>query len=116
MSPQRQRRPKNRSNDGRSPAVDLLHPAALDLIELMHRAKQMADEKVELCEVLEVMEGIGKASTRLATLLKAEQQLAEGSDLGREVDEAIAELFGHRASLQPAGYDGTEGNKNQPSE
>jgi len=116
MNPQRQRRSKNRATDGNNKAVDLLHPAALDLIELMKRAKRMADEKVELSEVLDVLEGIGKASTRLATLLKAEQQLAEGSDLGQEVDEAIAELFGHRAIFQPAGYDGTGGNEDPPSE
>ena len=116
MSPKRQRRPRIRATDGRSPAIDLLHPAVLDLIELMKRAKQMSDEKVELSAVLKVLAGIGRASTHLATLLKAEQQLAEGSDLGQEVDEAIAELFGHRASLQPAGYDGTGGNEDLPSE
>ncbi len=96
--------------------MELLRPAALDLVALMNRVKQMSEADLKLSDVLDVLEGIGRAATRLANLLQAEQELAEGGDdLGEEIDQAIAELFGHRASFQPEGYDGAGGAEQPPS-
>ncbi len=86
-----------------------------DLKILMERAKQMIGAEAKLSEVLDVLEGIGRAATRLANLLQAEQELGAGDDLGEEIDQVIAELFGHRASFQPEG-NGGDGGVDQPPE
>ncbi len=117
MNPQRSRRPQNRSAEDKARAKELLRPAMDDLKALMEKAKQMIGAEAKLEDVLDVLEGFGRASTRIARLLKAEQELAGGGDdLEEEIDQAINELFGHLPSFQHEGYDGTKTNENVPPE
>ncbi len=74
----------------------------------------MISGEAKLSDVLDVLEAIGRAATRLATLLKVEQELGTGDDLGEEFDQAIAELFGQRASFQPEGNGGAGGADQSP--
>ncbi len=116
MNPQRAKRAKNINPESQSRASEMLHAATNDLKALMDKVKQMSEADLKLNDVLNVLEGIGRAATRLANLLKAEEELAGGSDLGSEVDEAIAELFGNLARVHPEGYDGVGGIAKPPSE
>jgi hypothetical protein len=114
MNPQRPRKPKNISPGSRNRALELLRPAALDLVALMNRVKQMSEADLKLSDVLDVLEGMGRASTRLANLLQAEQELGAGDDRDEAIDQAIAELFGHRPLFQPEGNGGVEGGDPPP--
>ncbi len=114
MNPLKTRR-KRSSNADRKRATDLLPSATDDLKALMDRANQMSEETdLQLGEVLEVLDEIGKAATRLANLLKAEQELTSGGDLGLEIHQALKELFGHRAFFHPEGSGGTQGQEAVP--
>ncbi len=115
MNPQRTRRTRKIAPGSRNRALELLRPAAHDLVALMNRVKQMSEADLKLSDVLDVLEGIGRASTRLANLLQAEQELGAGDDLDEAIDQAISELFGHRAIFQPEGYDGAGGDEQPPS-
>ncbi len=115
MNPQRVKRPKRISAADKARAADLLRPAMDDLKALMERAKLMIGAEAKLSDVLDVLEGIGRAATRLANLLQAEQELGIGDDLGDEFDRAIAEMFGQRALFKPEGYDGAGGTEKPPS-
>ncbi len=115
MNPQRVKRPKRISAADKARATDLLRPAMDDLKALMELAKQMIGAEAQLREVLDVLEGIGRAATRMANLLQAEQELGTGDDLGEEIDQAIAELFGQRALFKPEGSDGEGGTEKPPS-
>ncbi len=115
MNPQRLKRPKRISAAEKARAAELLRPAMDDLKALMEQAKQMIGADAKLSEVLDVLEGIGRAATRMANLLQAEQELGTGDDLGDEIDQAIAELFGQRPLFKPEGYDGVGGTEKPPS-
>lgn len=106
-------RQKGQSPDENTRPIDILRPAVLDLVAVMDRAVNMADESLTLNQVLDLLDGIGKTSARLATILKAEQQLAEGGKNMEAFDQAVAELFGDRAIFQPEGYDG-ENREDKP--
>ena len=81
----------------------------------MVKARQMSENAdLKLGDVLEVLDQIGKAATRLVTLIKAEQELVSGSDLDLEINQAIKELFGHRAVFQPEGNGGAEESEAVP--
>ncbi|HHY88990.1 MAG TPA: hypothetical protein GYA06_08740 [Chloroflexi bacterium] len=62
---------------------------------VLRRVMALADEGRPLPELLRIAETLGKAATRLATLLKAERQLGQGevtSALDEVLEEMIAEL------------------------
>lgn len=62
--------------------------------EVIRRAKEMAEEEEpSLKDYLKLMEGLSLASTRVASLLKTDRQLNEGSDFTNVIDEALAELY-----------------------
>ncbi len=114
MNPQRVKRTKRISAEDKARASDLLRPAMDDLKALMDQAKQMIGANARLSEVLDVLEGIGRAATRLANLLQAEQELGTGDDLGEEFDRAIAEMLGQRPLFKPEGSDGVGGTEKPP--
>lgn len=99
-------RRKNTPPDEKTRAIDILRPAVLDLVAVMDRVKNLAGENLTFAELMDLLDGIGKSSTRLATLLKTELQLADSSQASKDFDEAVADLFGHRAIFQPEGSGG----------
>ncbi len=115
MNPLKTRRNKRSSAD-RKRANEML-PAATDALKAtLDRASQMSEKAdLKLGDVLEVLDEIGKAATRLVTLIRAEQELTGGSDLHAEIDQAIQELFGHRAAFLPEGGGGTGENDVPPA-
>ncbi len=114
MNPQRAKRTKRISAADKARAADLLRPAMDDLKALMERAKQMIGADARLSDVLDVLEGIGRAATRLANLLQAEQDLGSGDDLRGEIDQAIAEMLGQFTLFKPEGNGGAGGTENPP--
>ncbi len=115
MNPQRAKRPKRISAADKARAADVLRPAMDDLKALMEQAKQMIGAEARLKDVLDVLEGIGRAATRMANLLQAEQELGAGDDLGDEIDQAIAEMLGQRPLFKTEGYGGAGGTEKPPS-
>ncbi len=115
MNPQRAKRTKHISAADKARASELLRPAMDDLKALMEPAKQMIGAEAQLSEVLDVLEGIGRAATRMANLLQAEQELGTGDDLGDEIDRAIAEMFGQFPLFKTEGYGGAGGTEKPPS-
>ncbi len=59
---------------------------------LMQRVTDLVDEHCELGELLEVLEKVGRAQTRLVTLLKAQQTLGGEESLTTYINRALNEL------------------------
>lgn len=64
------------------------------LRSMMRRAAALADESCSLDEILKLLDTLSKASTRLAGLIKAEQQFAGNEhDFGSALNQAIGEVL-----------------------
>ena len=74
-------------------ADGLLRNAVQDMTAIMQRVIQLSQGEINLADLLDVLEGISEASTRLATLLRAERELAEGNTFDQELRQAVAGLF-----------------------
>ncbi len=59
---------------------------------LMQRVTGMVDDDCQLGELLEVLEKVGRAQTRLVTLLKAQQSLGGEDSLTTYLNRALDEL------------------------
>ena len=60
---------------------------------VMQLVMSMTDEPHTLAELLKLLDSLSMASTRLATLLKADRQLSKTEDLSEALNEALAELL-----------------------
>lgn len=68
---------------------------------LMRRVMALADEGHALSDVLRLLDCVGKASTRLGTLLKTERLLDERQDMAGALNEALAEMINDLSSNNP---------------
>ncbi len=59
---------------------------------LMQRVTDMVDDDCQLGELLDVLEKVGRAQTRLVTLLKAQQSLGGEDSLTTYLNRALDEL------------------------
>ncbi len=59
---------------------------------LIQRVTDMVDENCQMGELLDVLEKVGKAQTRLVTLLKAQQTLGGDESLSTYLNRALEEL------------------------
>jgi hypothetical protein len=91
---QNQRHPRrSRFRKPLPPAEALLGEAVNMLHEVMRQVASLADEESSMDERLDVLDGLGKASTRLATLLKTLKTLGGSSELTSAFDQALNELL-----------------------
>jgi CRISPR/Cas system CSM-associated protein Csm2 small subunit len=63
------------------------------LRSVIRRIVSMSDGGRELPELLRIVETLGKTSTRLATLLKADRQLETREDVSSALDEVLEEMI-----------------------
>jgi hypothetical protein len=76
-------------------AVDLLEEIAC-LRSIMRRAAELADKESlsdEDLALLQVVDSFGRASTRLANLLKTQRELGAGDDAAAALNQALAEAI-----------------------
>lgn len=60
---------------------------------VMLRVMELSDEDICLGELLKLLDSVSIASTRLASLLKADAQLSKKEDLTDALNRALAELL-----------------------
>ena len=75
------------------PAEELLGEAVTMLHEVMRQVACLADDERSMENWLDVLDGLGKASTRLATLLKTLKTLGGSSELTSAFNQALNELL-----------------------
>ena len=73
-------------------------PVGLDeeigiLRDIIRRVVVQGGAGLELAELMGMLDTVGKASTRLATLLKAQRALGEGEGLAASIDQALAQVI-----------------------
>lgn len=82
------RRARQRKSTYRDAAGDLSGQIAA-LQQLMARLEQMADHETTFAELVDFMEKYSRSSTRLATLLRAQRDLAEEQGVGAALSQAL---------------------------
>jgi len=68
-----------------------LQDEILSLRAMMRQVLAQADEGRSLAELLRMLEVLGKTSTRLAALIKAERSLAADQDLATALSQALSQ-------------------------
>jgi hypothetical protein len=104
----RNRRPRSkgleaRPSAGEGPSATATAASAADLLEeiaclrsIMRRAAELADKESlsdEDLALLQVVDSFGRASTRLANLLKTQRELGAGDDAAAALNQALAEAI-----------------------
>ncbi|MBI9049296.1 MAG: hypothetical protein JEZ00_07750 [Anaerolineaceae bacterium] len=65
----------------------------IDLLRtLIHLVRDQITEEIEIRQLITVLDAIGKAATRLATLIKAQQILGEDENFAAVLAEAVREV------------------------
>lgn len=94
-------RPRKKRSEPEISVEGLANEIAM-LRSLMQRVADLVDDGCQLGELLEVLETVGKAQTRLVTLLKAQQSLGGEAGfaalLNRALDEVNQGLFAEHQS------------------
>lgn len=95
MTVRRNRPPRRVERSGANQAslpADL--EAEIEMLRgLMRQVDAAARGDKPLSELLHVLDMIGKSGTRLATLLKAQRDLAESPDIATAINDALAEVI-----------------------
>jgi hypothetical protein len=89
------KRPGRGENEAR-PAVQAssgLNEEIGILRDITRRVVMLAGEGSELPDLMNLLDTVGKASTRLATLLKAQRALGAAEGLAASIDEALAQVI-----------------------
>jgi hypothetical protein len=73
-------------------AAEALHSAVSMLQCLLPRVVELADEGKSLKELLQILDTVGKTSSRLSTLLKTQKQMTGGENLADFLNQALAEV------------------------
>lgn len=73
-------------------AAEALHSAVSMLQCLLPRVVELADEGKSLKELLQILDTVGKTSSRLSSLLKTQKQLTGGENLADFLNQALAEV------------------------
>jgi hypothetical protein len=73
-------------------AVDALQTGVSMLQSLLPRVIELADEGKSLKELLQILDTVGKTSSRLSTLIKNQKQLSGGENLADFLNQALAEV------------------------
>jgi hypothetical protein len=73
-------------------AVDALYSAVSILQSLLPRVVELADEGKSLKELLQILDTVGKTSSRLSVLLKSQKQMTGGENLADFLNQALAEV------------------------
>jgi len=60
---------------------------------VMRQVMSLADDGRSLNDLLHILDSLSQASTRLASLLKAERALGEEQELGSALNQALAEVI-----------------------
>jgi hypothetical protein len=102
-SPQTRQQRSKRSQAPQLPAASENNPDGLaqanlmdevhSLRLMMRRVECLAAEECSLTDLLLVLDGLGKASTRVATLLKTQQVLTKEDDFGGTFNQVLAEVI-----------------------
>jgi len=73
-------------------ASEALHSAVSMLQCLLPRVVELADEGKSLKELLQILDTVGKTSSRLSVLLKTQRQMTGGEDLADFLNQALTEV------------------------
>jgi hypothetical protein len=73
-------------------AVAALHCTVATMQNLMQQVVDQANGGISLKELLQVLDTLGKTSSRLSALLKDRKALAGGEDLADFLNQALAEV------------------------
>jgi hypothetical protein len=73
-------------------AVEALHSAVSMLQCLLPRVVELADEGKSLKELLQILDIVGKTSSRLSSLVKTQKQMTGGENLADFLNQALAEV------------------------
>jgi hypothetical protein len=73
-------------------AVNALYSAVSILQSLLPRVVELADEGKSLKELLQILDTVGKTSSRLSVLLKSQKQMTGGENLADFLNQALAEV------------------------
>lgn len=89
--PSRQRYPRIKGRATQD--VEGLHDEIIILRSILRMVNSMIDDGHQLPELLRVLDSVGAAATRLATLLKTQRELENRQDLAEALNEALAEVL-----------------------
>lgn len=73
-------------------AVDALHSSVTTMQELLQRVVSLADEGLSLKELIQILEVVGKTSSRLSLVLRNQKQQAGGENLADFLNKALADV------------------------
>jgi hypothetical protein len=73
-------------------AADALQTGVSMLQSLLPRVIELADEGKSLKELLQILDTVGKTSSRLSTLIKNQKQMSGGENLADFLNQALAEV------------------------
>jgi hypothetical protein len=59
---------------------------------LIHLVREQITEEIDIRQLLSVLDAVGKAATRLATLIKAQQALGEDDQFAVTLAEAVRDV------------------------
>ncbi len=108
-------RKANRKVSGLS-AGQILATEIGDLIALMGQVKDLSLELEGPGDLLDILEGIGRACNRLVTMLKAANQLGAGDEIGEAVRAAVLSTLGNLPIFQNSRAGGRESETSHPQE
>jgi hypothetical protein len=73
-------------------ASEALQTGVSMLQSLLPRVIELADEGKSLKELLQILDTVGKTSSRLSTLIKNQKQMSGGENLADFLNQALAEV------------------------
>lgn len=73
-------------------AFEALQSGVMLMQNLLPRVVELAEEGKSLKELLQILDTVGKTSSRLSVLLKTQKQLTGGGDLADFLNQALAEV------------------------
>ena len=63
------------------------------LRDLIHMVRDQMTEDINIRQLILMLDAVGKAATRLATLIKAQQELGENESFPESLAMAVRDLF-----------------------
>jgi hypothetical protein len=93
MSDEKTEPTKRRTRRRSKPQSAMLQDEIHDLQDLLEQVKEKPEDDPALAALLDKLEGVGRTCIRLATLLKAERQLAAEQSAGKSLAEASARVL-----------------------
>jgi hypothetical protein len=108
--------PKRRARRKPRPQSEVLQDEIHDLQDLLEQVKEKPEDDPTLAAMLDKLEGVGRTCIRLATLLKAERQLADQQAGGKTLAEASARVLEamQREAKETRGGKRAKGEPNPP--